>query len=278
MILILRGLRIIILKKNLRVFKTLFSGYKTELNLLSGEYKRIFIFGKTFFIKPFIYCFIICLGFIISLVKKFSAIIFSIVVFSCLGFAQPAGGPAAGGPGGSPSNGGVPSFGNPSSPGNPSSLGNPPSGSIPPAGNLPPPVPVPPPSPDGNSHGSSGGSSSGSSSSSSVIINYRGERKAASDLPLEVLGTYLIKKNDAVHFTVHFNQAVNPSKITSDSVFFNGKNLGNSVMIKFNRRSDSVTIIWSQTLFSEDEIKDISIHLENVQTFDGKLIEELKVK
>ena len=116
------------------------------------------------------------------------------------------------------------------------------------------------------------------SSSPSDIINYRGQRKLPTDYPLEVLCSSLIKKNDSYYLTVYFNQSVAPEKITGKSVFFNGKNTESSVIIKFNRKSDSVTIIWSQSLYSEEEINDISIQLKNVQTFDGKFIEELKVK
>ena len=110
------------------------------------------------------------------------------------------------------------------------------------------------------------------------IINYRGERKVASDSPLEVLCSSLTKNNNNYYLIVHFNQAVAPEKFTRESVFFNGKNIESSVIIKFNRKSDSVTIIWSQSLYSENEINDISIQFKNVQTFDGKFIEEIKVK
>ena len=202
------------------------------------------------------------MGFIIAIVKKITAIIFTILTFSFLLSAQP-GGSSAGGPGGHSSSGpggGPGAHGGPAGPSAPSDPG----GKAPPSGKGPlQPRSVQP---------------SSTSSSSPAIINYRGERKVASDFPLEVLCTSLTKKNNDYNLAVHFNQPVAPEKITSESVFFNGKNMGSSVIIKFNRKSDSVTLSWSQALYSDDEINDISILLKNVQTFDGKFIEELKVK
>ena len=186
--------------------------------------------------------------------KKIFEALFFIAVFSFSLNAQ------AGGPGGGP--------GGPGGPGAPGGYGGP-------GGNPSAPPPSAPPAP--SSPPSSGGGSSGSSSSP-LIINYRGERKAAVDAPLEVLCTSLTKKNENYNYLVHFNQAVSPSKITGENIFFNGKNMENRVIIKFNRRADSVTIIWSQSLYSEEEIKNISIQIKNVQSFDGKFIEEIKVK
>lgn len=203
------------------------------------------------------------MGFIIAFVKKITAAVFSILCFSFLIFAQPGGASGGhGGPGGGPGGG-------PSGPGGPANPG----GKAPAPGSHPAPHPFVEP----GSSGSTASSGSGSSSSP-AIINYRGERKVASDFPLEVLCTSLTKNNNNYNLAVHFNQSIASEKITSESVFFNGKNIGSSVIIKFNRKSDSVTIIWSQSLYSQEEIDELSIQLKNVQTFDGKFIEELKVK
>lgn len=211
--------------------------------------------------------------------KKITLLVFSILVFSNLIFAQPSGGPGGhGGPGGPSGPSGAPSgFGSHGS-GAPGGGWAPGGGNAPSGGNPPSGIPVPPPPAPPAPPPSGGGSHSSSGSSSPVIINYRGERKAASDLPLEILGTSLVKKNNFYNFVIHFNQSVAPEKITCESVFFDGKNIGSDVIIKFNRRADSITFIWSQALYSENEIKELSILLKKIQTFDGKFIEELIVK
>ena len=128
------------------------------------------------------------------------------------------------------------------------------------------------------SGGAGGHGGSGSSSSQSQIINYRGERKLCSSDPLEIIETAIDKKNNTVRLNILFNQAVDSAKICNDSVFFNGEKVDTNVIIKFNRKSDSVTIIWPLAFYSEEEIQKSSVKLVNVQTFDGKIIEELNVK
>ena len=200
--------------------------------------------------------------------KKITAAFFSILIFSSLCFSQPGGG--AGGPGGGSSGG----PGGGSGPGG--GRGAPSAGMAPGMGGRAPNSPAspgsnPPPSPP------KGGTSSGSSSSPAVI-NYRGQRILPSDAQLEVLGSSFVKKNNALNFVIYFNQALAPEKFTRESVFFDGKNIEYDVIIKFNRRADSVTIVFPQSFNSEEDIEKVPVLLKNIQTFDGKLIEEITVK
>lgn len=66
--------------------------------------------------------------------------------------------------------------------------------------------------------------------------------------------------------------------INTDSFILNGQKLDSSVKIKFNRNSDCVTLIMEPSFISEEELKNSSIVMKNVQSFDGKEIEELIVK
>lgn len=190
--------------------------------------------------------------------KKRLLTLFSIILFSSLAFSAP-GGP--GGPGGPGPGGGAPGRSAP-----PPSAPPPAPGSNPPGQrNAPPPPPAP-------------SAPSGGSSSSSVIINYRGQRKLCSNEPLEVVNTSLTRKANNYQLDVHFNQAVDTAKISSKSLYLNGKKVDSGVIIKFNRKSDAVTITFVSDFYTEEEIKKSTLVLKNVQTFDGKVIEEIIVK
>ncbi|WP_027727898.1 hypothetical protein [Treponema sp. C6A8] len=190
--------------------------------------------------------------------KKRLLTLFSIILFSSLAFSAP-GGP--GGPGGPGPGGGAPGRSAP-----PPSAPPPAPGSNPPGQrNAPPPPPAP-------------SAPSGGSSSSSVIINYRGQRKLCSNEPLEVVNTSLTRKANNYQLAVHFNQAVDTAKISSKSLYLNGKKVDSGVIIKFNRKSDAVTITFVSDFYTEEEIKKSKLVLKNVQTFDGKVIEEIIVK
>lgn len=153
--------------------------------------------------------------------------------------------------------------------GPPSSPPSHPSGNTPP-GSKPGVPPSPPPS---------SGSSGSSSSSQCYVINYRGSRKASSSAPLEILETSICTlKYNKLNLVIRFNQAVNPMNINTDSFILNGQKLDSSVKIKFNRNSDCVTLIMEPSFISEEELKNSSIVMKNVQSFDGKEIEELIVK
>ena len=194
--------------------------------------------------------------------KKRLLTLFSIILFSSLAFSAP-GGP--GGPGGPGPGGGAPGRSAP-----PPSVPSPAPGNNPPGQrNAPPPPPSPPPAPN---------APSGGSSSSSVIINYRGQRKLCSNEPLEVVNTSLTRKANNYQLAVHFNQAVDTAKISSKSLYLNGKKVDSGVIIKFNRKSDAVTITFVSDFYTEEEIKNSTLVLKNVQTFDGKVIEEIIVK
>lgn len=187
--------------------------------------------------------------------KKRRLTLFSIILFSSLAFSAPGGPGSPGGPG---PGGGAPGRSAP-----------PPAPGSNPPGQRNAPPPPPPPAPN---------APSGGSSSSSVIINYRGQRKLCSNEPLEVVNTSLTRKANNYQLAVHFNQAVDTAKISSKSLYLNGKKVDSGVIIKFNRKSDAVTITFLSDFYTEEEIKKSKLVLKNVQTFDGKVIEEIIVK
>ncbi len=202
--------------------------------------------------------------------KKIILIFGLLSLFSTYIFSQPGGGP--GGPGGghgpsAPGGGG----------GSSSTHSAPPSGSPPPSHGNPPPSPPGGRGPGGNSGGSYG-SSSGGSSSSYQVINFSGMRKYSVPEALVVSATEILTHKNGINFVIHFNQSVDAAKLNSNSIFINGKNPESDVKIRFNRRADSVTLLMGDGSISEDELKNASVKINDIHTFDGKYLEELIVK
>ena len=196
--------------------------------------------------------------------KKIILIFGLLSLFSTYIFSQPGGGP--GGPGGGQGPSAPGGGGGPSSPHSaPPSHGNPPP--PPPGGRGP-----------GGSSGGSYGSSSGGSSSSYQVINFTGMRKYSVPEALEVSGTEILTHKNGINFVIHFNQSVDVANLNVNSIFINGKNPESDVKIKFNRKADSVTLLISDGYISEVELKNASVRITDIQTFDGKYLEELIVK
>lgn len=103
-------------------------------------------------------------------------------------------------------------------------------------------------------------------------------RKYSVPEALEVSGTEILTQKSGINFVIHFNQSVDAAKITVNSIFINGKNPESDVKIKFNRKADSVTLLINGGSISEEELKNASVRITDIQTFDGKYLEELIVK
>ncbi len=217
-----------------------------------------------------------CFEFYNDFVKKIILIFAVLSVFSASIFSQPGGGH---GPGGGPSAGlgtgpgasGLGGRGSPSSSHSapPSVNGLPPShkSSTPPAA-----------IPDFKGSGSGSRQSSSASGSAYQVINFSGMRKYSVPEALEVSATEILTHKNGINFVIHFNQSVDAANLNVNSIFINGKNPESDVKIKFNRRADSVTLLMGDGSISEDELKNASVIINDVQTFDGKYVKELIVK
>ncbi|EID86268.1 hypothetical protein MSI_02240 [Treponema sp. JC4] len=103
-------------------------------------------------------------------------------------------------------------------------------------------------------------------------------RKYSVPEALEVSGTEILTQKNGLLFVIHFNQSVDAGKLNVNSIFINGKNPESDVKIKFNRKADSVTLLINGGSISEEELKNASVRITDIQTFDGKYLEELIVK
>jgi len=108
---------------------------------------------------------------------------------------------------------------------------------------------------------------------SSEILNYRGSRvlSDSESFSLQSVKTKIEKKSNLT-LELSFNKSVNPHSFLSDSILIDGKPLSAQTKFSFNKKGDTIR------LELPVESEKINLKIQKIESFDGKMIEELELK
>lgn len=103
------------------------------------------------------------------------------------------------------------------------------------------------------------------------IMNYRGSRTYAEDLPLKITQTKCFCKDDMVSLIIIFNQNINPRSLHRDSILINNMPIPLGSRFAFSKRGNTIRILLPK---QETSFK---LKVQNISSFNGSLLEPVEI-